>query len=215
MFTKINKGGSRQLAENFNESEFYKINADQPDTWDLPTVLLEALQLIRDYYGIPIKINSTYRGPNYNNQVGGATNSMHLCGQAVDFKFQTSNRERIEMLAHEVLNDNGLGRQLKQMGINGWGFYDGFVHIDNRSSFRVFKNETSATGNVGSPYSGHSGCGDNIATIGDTEETEEKQPNLLTNYADKYGIKVELIYAIGGALLITLLIMIFRKRYYY
>lgn len=37
----------------------------------------------------------------------------------------------------------------------------------------------------------------------------------IENFANTVGVNTELLYALGGALLVVLLIMIFRKRYYY
>jgi uncharacterized protein YcbK (DUF882 family) len=47
-------------------------------------MLLVALQAIRDEYGAPISITSAYRTPTHNKAVGGAPNSLHTLGMAVD-----------------------------------------------------------------------------------------------------------------------------------
>jgi len=43
------------------------------------------MEAIRKLLGVPITINSGYRSPDVNKAVGGAKNSQHLTGQAVDF----------------------------------------------------------------------------------------------------------------------------------
>ncbi len=43
------------------------------------------LQEIRDFYGKPISINSWYRPPAVNKNVGGVSNSRHIVGDGVDF----------------------------------------------------------------------------------------------------------------------------------
>ncbi|WP_228041013.1 D-Ala-D-Ala carboxypeptidase family metallohydrolase [Nodosilinea sp. LEGE 07088] len=44
-----------------------------------------AMEDIRKRYGVPIKVNSWYRDPATNNAVGGASQSRHLLGDALDF----------------------------------------------------------------------------------------------------------------------------------
>ena len=48
----------------------------------------KAMQEVRDLLGVPIFINSWYRDPATNRRVGGATQSTHMAGQAVDFRVQ-------------------------------------------------------------------------------------------------------------------------------
>jgi hypothetical protein len=47
--------------------------------------IADVMQDIRDRYGCPIKVNSWYRDPATNARVGGASQSRHLRGDAVDF----------------------------------------------------------------------------------------------------------------------------------
>ena len=68
-----------RITENFSLSEF-----DCKDGSELPTALLpnvldlaDNLQVLRDYLGVPISINSAYRSLEYNRKIGGATNSQH------------------------------------------------------------------------------------------------------------------------------------------
>ena len=48
--------------------------------------LLEALQIIRDNLGKPVKITSGYRCPELNKLVGGVSNSSHTKGWAADIQ---------------------------------------------------------------------------------------------------------------------------------
>lgn len=48
----------------------------------------DVMQEIRARYGVPIKVNSWYRDPATNRRVGGASQSRHLKGDAVDFVVQ-------------------------------------------------------------------------------------------------------------------------------
>lgn len=46
----------------------------------------ECLQLIRDSFGFPVKVNSGYRSSVVNSAVGGVSNSYHLQGLAFDIR---------------------------------------------------------------------------------------------------------------------------------
>ena len=50
--------------------------------------LIEMLDVARNKSGIPFIINSGYRCPKHNTEVGGAYNSSHLLGKAVDIDTQ-------------------------------------------------------------------------------------------------------------------------------
>ena len=52
---------------------------------NLVSLVLNVLQPLRDKYGKPINITSGYRSPKLNSAIGGAKNSQHCLGQAVDF----------------------------------------------------------------------------------------------------------------------------------
>jgi hypothetical protein len=49
------------------------------------TELAGFLEKVRDLLGVPMHINSAYRGPKVNAAVGGSTTSAHMTGQAADF----------------------------------------------------------------------------------------------------------------------------------
>ena len=60
--------------------------------WDIPDDKLlniiptvRVLNTLRDWYGSPFYINSTYRSPEYNKAVGGKPKSLHLDFNAIDF----------------------------------------------------------------------------------------------------------------------------------
>lgn len=80
---------------------------------------LDQLQALRSFIGKPFHINSGYRSPEHNAAVGGATNSMHLQGQAFDISL--SNLDRLELYEAAV-----------EYGFNGIGQYPSFMHIDTR-----------------------------------------------------------------------------------
>jgi zinc D-Ala-D-Ala carboxypeptidase len=80
---------------------------------------LDKLQALRDQLGVPLIVNSAYRSPDYNRQVGGAKHSMHLQGAAFDISMANHDPESFEVAARAI-------------GFTGFGFYprQNFIHID-------------------------------------------------------------------------------------
>jgi len=79
------------------------------------------LQALRALWGGPLRINSAYRDPVYNERVGGAKLSQHKKGRAFDISvrgFTAEERARLVRLAAEV-------------GFTGFGGYNTFLHVDN------------------------------------------------------------------------------------
>jgi uncharacterized protein YcbK (DUF882 family) len=68
----------------------------------------------------PLNVNSWYRPAHINNRVGGAKNSRHLFGDAVDITSNYLSPSAIYKLLDKIHMDGGLGR------------YYGFVHVDFR-----------------------------------------------------------------------------------
>ena len=86
-----------------------------------PDELLQVLEQIRHAYSAPVVITSGYRCPAHNKNVGGATHSRHIVGDAVDIK--VSNVDAIDVYATA---DTLVG------GSGGVGKYPTWVHIDWR-----------------------------------------------------------------------------------
>ncbi|MGB4400186.1 MAG: D-Ala-D-Ala carboxypeptidase family metallohydrolase, partial [Daejeonella sp.] len=72
-----------QVTENFNLKELLTKNPAVSYTKLHKSVILK-LQRIRESLQQPITINSTYRDFYYNKRCGGATESQHLKGNAID-----------------------------------------------------------------------------------------------------------------------------------
>lgn len=92
------------------------------------------LQKFREWYNKPMHVNSWYRTPEYNKQVGGATKSQHLNGMATDialpsdFNSMTATRKKewmnnMKSKWHSICNGGG-----------GFGIYDTFIHVDSRAT---------------------------------------------------------------------------------
>ncbi len=90
--------------------------------------LAENLQIVRDELQEPIKINSAYRCPNYNdNVVKGAKYSQHKLGKAADITIQSLKPIEVYAIIEDLI-DFGVMLQ------GGLGLYDTFVHYDIRKT---------------------------------------------------------------------------------
>lgn len=81
--------------------------------------LIEAVQKIRDAVG-PLRINSGYRCPAHNKEVGGAPRSRHLIGTAADIYPLAASMQDV------------LDAALTVPEIHGIGIYRTMIHVDLR-----------------------------------------------------------------------------------
>ena len=104
-----NKLDGSHLSPNFTLGEFTKSNS-HPEVYNIPsheaianlTNLCGWLEVLRSRAGAPIIINSGYRSPQLNKKIGGAANSNHLTGCAVDIR--TSGMEQAICYAAILIN---------------------------------------------------------------------------------------------------------------
>ena len=142
---KFEKGRSDKIAKNFQYKEFDCHGQGCCSTTIIDEKLVEYVQQIRDHFGKPVTITSSYRCEVHNRRVGGATKSYHMRGQAADVVVQgVSSRE--------------VAKYAESIGILGIGLYetsdDGyFTHIDTRTtkSFWYGKSEQPRTTFGGTP----------------------------------------------------------------
>jgi len=118
-----------QLSKNFTQKEFNsKDGSSMPDDVLKNIELLsEQLQIIRDYTGKSITINSGYRSPEHNASIGGVSNSQHVLGKAADIVIDGMKPSDTYALI-EYLNDKGV------IKIGGLGSYNTFTHVDIREN---------------------------------------------------------------------------------
>lgn len=119
------KTSNTSLSKNFKASEFSCHGGGCCKTVMIDELLVEYLQKIRDHFGKSITITSAYRCPVHNRNVGGATGSRHVKGQAADIVVQGVSPREVAKYAESI-------------GVKGVGLYetakDGyFVHIDTRT----------------------------------------------------------------------------------
>lgn len=87
--------------------------------------LLENLQVLRDYIGEAVFINSGYRTPTYNKKVGGAKNSQHPKATAADITARSKTPKQLHAIILKLIKQG-------RMHDGGLGLYPGFVHYDVR-----------------------------------------------------------------------------------
>ncbi len=98
-----------KLSEHFTLGELTKSNS-HPEIYNIPSHeaianmkrLCGWLEVLRSRSGAPIIINSGYRSPQLNRKIGGAANSNHLTGCAVDIR--TSGMEQAICYAAILIN---------------------------------------------------------------------------------------------------------------
>ena len=116
-----------KITENFRLSEF-----DCKDGSELPTALLpnvldlaDNLQVLRDYLGVPISINSAYRSLEHNRKIKGSTKSQHLLAKAADIVVESKSPEQVANIIKFLISEG----KMTQGGLKA---YDTFTHYDIR-----------------------------------------------------------------------------------
>ena len=116
-----------RLTENFTQREFNS-RCGTPMTEEILENVKELacnLQVLRDFLGEPIKINSGYRSESYNRRIGGVRRSQHLLGKAGDIRVKGLDTKDLYLIIESLIKDG----KMKQGGL---GLYDSFVHYDIR-----------------------------------------------------------------------------------
>ncbi|MGE0363075.1 MAG: D-Ala-D-Ala carboxypeptidase family metallohydrolase [Vicinamibacterales bacterium] len=86
----------------------------------------KAFEALRAAVGLPLVVLSGYRTPRHNTRIGGARNSQHVQGRALDL---------LPPKGWTVLQLAAVARTIP--AIRGLGFYRTFLHIDVRESDRL------------------------------------------------------------------------------
>lgn len=116
-----------EFLEYFSRSRNGKLNSEPPrKLWENIIPTLRIVDDLRDYYGRPCVLLSSYRSPSYNRAVGGASKSYHMSFLALDIAI--SGRRPKDVFTILSL----WRRQGKFTG--GLGLYTNFAHIDTRGT---------------------------------------------------------------------------------
>lgn len=118
-----------KLSKNFSLSEFdCNDGSTTPDEVVVNLRLLaEQLQILRDFIGKAITINSGYRSPSYNKKIRGVLKSKHVLGQAADIRVEGVSPREIHGIISELIKDG-------RMKEGGLGKYSSFTHYDIRGT---------------------------------------------------------------------------------
>ena len=115
--------GSKKLSTHFKAREF--ACKDGSDAILVAPRLVMVLQSIRAHFGAAVTINSGYRTPQYNAQVGGAAHSQHCYGTAADISVRGQTPAAVAAYARQLMPDwGGVGEYTGQ----------GFTHVDVRET---------------------------------------------------------------------------------
>ena len=117
-----------QITKNFKLKEFECKGYEMPlEVYENIIKLSGELQILRDYTGRAITINSGYRSEAHNRDIGGVPNSRHLLGQAADITIESLKPAEVFRIIEDLID---LGQMLQ----GGLGLYKTFVHYDIRKT---------------------------------------------------------------------------------
>lgn len=111
------------LSKHFSKAEFACNHCGKlhPSGAMPPDELLTILEDVRAHFNAPVVVNSGYRCPVHNKNVGGAKASRHMAGDASDIMVSGVSPKRVyEYLDVVVGNAGGVGK------------YPNFTHVDVR-----------------------------------------------------------------------------------
>ncbi|MDD7026949.1 MAG: D-Ala-D-Ala carboxypeptidase family metallohydrolase, partial [Lachnospiraceae bacterium] len=111
--------GNKAISANFKVKEF--ACKDKSDAIVLhESFVRDKLQKIRSHFNAAVTFNSAYRTPEHNRREGGAPNSYHIKGRAVDIVVKGKTPAEVARYAASI-------------GIKGIIQYNSFVHVDSRA----------------------------------------------------------------------------------
>ena len=114
-----------RLTKNFSLHEFAcKDGSETPQEiiYNLQKLAIQ-LQVLRDFLGKPITVNSGYRSPEHNKKIGGVLNSQHVLGLAADIVVKGYTPHQLSNVIEDLI---ARGDMLQ----GGIGVYSTFVHYD-------------------------------------------------------------------------------------
>ena len=128
-----------KLTKNFSLSEFKcKCSNCTMPSEVLANIKIVAinLQILRDYVDAPITINSAYRCPKHNEDIGGAVNSQHKLGKASDIVVHGFTPDEV----YDIVQKLRRNPMIKGVIFQGLGRYNTFTHLDIRDNYTTWDN---------------------------------------------------------------------------
>lgn len=107
------------LSPHFREAEFTCNHCGKLHPDGVPDELVQILEDVRSHFSAAVTVNSGYRCPTHNKNVGGAKMSQHLLGKAADIMVKNTHPHAVYDYL-DAIHDGGLGK------------YDTFTHVDVR-----------------------------------------------------------------------------------
>lgn len=128
-----------KLTNNFNLSEFKckcKNCVMPPTVLYNIKIVAENLQILRDYVGVPVRINSAYRCKEHNKAIGGSSRSQHILGKAADITIDGFTADEV----YDTVQNLRRNPSLKGVIFQGLGRYNTFTHLDIRQKYTTWDN---------------------------------------------------------------------------
>lgn len=118
-----------QLTPNFNLAEFHCRDGTKVPVELLPNVkeVARNLQILRDFIGEPLHINSAYRTKEYNKKIGGVPGSQHIRAAAADITAKSYTPKQLAAVVERLIKAG-------KLTFGGLGIYPGFIHVDIRKN---------------------------------------------------------------------------------
>lgn len=118
-----------QLTSHFNSEEFDCKDGTKYPIDKIHTLrkICKALEVVRAITGKSLTINSGYRTKDYNRVVGGAVNSQHVKGAAVDFVLEGIECKKLYYIMRRLIKAEAIPE-------GGLGLYKTWVHYDVRGT---------------------------------------------------------------------------------
>ena len=144
-----------RLSENFSLWELTKSQTaerkgisnvpGEEEIKNLTALCKNVLQVVRSYYGVPIKPSSGYRCLALNNAIGSRPTSQHITGQAVDFEVPgVDNKVVARWIKDNLTYDQLILEYYKEGQLNSGWVHVSYVEpvVKNRNQARVYDGAT-------------------------------------------------------------------------
>lgn len=138
---QIRRGDYSPISAHFNAHELYSKSSDAPAVHPFRSELVDALEYLRNHYGTPWRATSTFRTASEERAILNELHvpffeDEHMKGEAVDSQPANNSPAIMLDLASQFLTNGPVYQELRKLGINGFGLYTRFIHLDTRTEKR-------------------------------------------------------------------------------
>ena len=133
----ISAGDKRPLSPHFNTEEFYSHSSDRPTSHPFYSELVEAAEFLRQHFNTAWRITSTFRTESNERAILARAGvaffvSQHMKGRAFDSQPANGDPKIMQALADDFVANGPIYQGLRKIGINAFGLYNTFIHLDCR-----------------------------------------------------------------------------------